>query len=172
MTERFQEEYNYHGQLSDVSFRTNSDVSLFPGCLCVLRGNYWTNATYGCQVWVLTKAQLQRLQVTQRSNIIGQNQEYLHSKKTNVTDVAAFCKKLKWEFAGKISRTAGKWTLDVLNWTPEGKRGRGRPRPRWEDEIKKMAGENWKKIAKDKKAWSNLGETFMQQWIDASPNSN
>jgi hypothetical protein len=88
-------------------------------------------------------------------------------------DVAAFSKKLKWEFAGKIARNTEKWTTDVLNWIPVGKRGRGRPRPRWEDEILKMAGENWKTIAMDKKAWSNLGETFIQQWIDnAGPSSH
>src|SRR5579863_9379770 len=77
-------------------------------------------------------------------------------QKTKVTDVAAFCKKLKWEFAGKIARETGKWTTHVLHWVPAGKRGRGRPRPRWEDEIRKAVGENWKTIARDKEAWSNL----------------
>jgi hypothetical protein len=60
-------------------------------------------------------------------------------EKTKLTDVAAFCKKLKWEFAGKTVRDTEKWTADVLNWIPDGKRRRGRLRPRWEDEIIKMA---------------------------------
>jgi len=137
--------------------------------------------TYGCQAWVLTKAQLRRLQVTQRKmerimlgiTLLDKMRNTSIRNKTKITDVAAFSKKLKWEFAGRIARKTGNWTSAILNWTPDGKRKQGRPRPRWEDEILKMAGENWKTTAQDKRAWSNLGETLMQQWIETTnPISN
>jgi len=104
--------------------------------------------TYGCQTWVLRKAQFHRLQVTQRKmerimlgiTLLDKVRNTSIRDKTKITDVAAFCKKLKWEFAGQIARGPGNWTTDLLNWTPEGKRGRGRPRPGWEDEIIKKTG--------------------------------
>jgi hypothetical protein len=137
--------------------------------------------TYGCQTWVLTQAQLRRLQVTQRKmerlmlgiTIMDKIRNASIREKTRITDVAAHCKRLKWKFAGSIARSPEKWAADVLNWKPDGKRRRGRPKPRWEDEIVKLAGENWKNKAQDKMAWSKLGETFVQQWTDnTSRNSN
>ncbi|CAH2229336.1 jg17085 [Pararge aegeria aegeria] len=45
---------------------------------------------------------------------------------------------------------------------PEGKRARGRPVTRWEDEIKKIAGPNWAQVAKDREKWTSLEEAFTQ----------
>jgi hypothetical protein len=129
--------------------------------------------TYGCQTWVLTQAQLNRLQVTQRKmerimlgiTLMDKVNNSIIRAKTRLTDVAVFCKKIKWNFAGKIARHNNRWTK-IFDWIPDGKRKRGRPRARWEDEIIKIAGPNWSIKAQDGQTWNTLGETFIQQWID------
>jgi hypothetical protein len=165
-------------QLSWAAFNKfrNLFISRLPLCLkkklfnqCIL-----PVMTYGCQTWVLTKAQLRRLQVTQRKmerlmlgvTLLDKIRNSSIRKKTKITDVAVYCKALKWDFAWKVANSDEKWAADILNWKPDGKRGRGRPRPRWEDEIVKAAGENWKQLAEDKIAWNKVGVTFIQQWID------
>jgi len=37
---------------------------------------------------------------------------------------------------------------------------------KWIDEIIKLAGIRWMKVAEDRTLWKNLGEAFILQWID------
>ncbi|KAI5732128.1 hypothetical protein M8J77_021962 [Diaphorina citri] len=119
---------------------------------------------------------MQRLQTTQRSmerSMLGITRRdrkritWIRAK-TKVMDVIERVKRLKWRWAGHVlRRTDGRWTTSILSWIPTNKkRGRGRPRLRWQDDIKKIAGNDWKKTAEDRFVWKNLEETFIQQWID------
>ncbi|KAJ0180391.1 hypothetical protein K1T71_003795 [Dendrolimus kikuchii] len=69
--------------------------------------------------------------------------------------------------AGHITRlTDQRWTVKTTLWTgPQGKRGRGRPSMRWEEDIKKIAGPNWYQIAQDRDRWASLEEAFTQSGI-------
>ncbi|GBP01096.1 LINE-1 retrotransposable element ORF2 protein [Eumeta japonica] len=60
--------------------------------------------------------------------------------KTKVTDALSYAQKLKWRWAGHIARYKdNRWTFNTTIWTgPQGKRRRGRPYSRWDDEIKKL----------------------------------
>ncbi|KAL1447418.1 hypothetical protein WDU94_003530 [Cyamophila willieti] len=131
--------------------------------------------TYAAETWALTVRSIHRLQTTQRSmerSMLGftrrdrKRNTWIRAK-TKVMDVIERVKRLKWRWAGHVlRRTDRRWTTNILNWNPVKKRARGRPRLRWRDEIKKVAGEDWRKVAEDRFVWKNLEETFIQQWID------
>jgi hypothetical protein len=61
----------------------------------------------------------------------------------------------------------GRCVYRVLFWRPEGKRPLGRPRRRWEDNIKMDLPEigidavNWIQLAKDKVQWRACMNTVM-----------
>jgi len=42
----------------------------------------------------------------------------------------------------------------------------GRPPERWINSIKRKAGTNWQKVAMDRTKWKELGEAYIQQWIE------
>jgi hypothetical protein len=54
---------------------------------------------------------------------------------------------------------------------PEGKKPLGRPRRRWEDNIKMDLGEigidgaNWIQLAQDRVQWRNFVKTVMNLWV-------
>ncbi|CAH2244514.1 jg17987 [Pararge aegeria aegeria] len=55
--------------------------------------------------------------------------------------------------------TDHRWTKTVTTWRgPPGKRYRGRPGSRWDDDIKKIAGPQWIQIAQDTERWQALAE--------------
>jgi len=59
----------------------------------------------------------------------------------------------------------------VLVWKPEGKRPFGRPRHRWEDNIKMalqeviLRGMDWIDFAQDRDRWRALLNVVMKLWI-------
>jgi hypothetical protein len=59
----------------------------------------------------------------------------------------------------------------VLVGKPEGKRPLGRPRHRWEDNIKidirkiGIDGANWIRLAKDRVQWRAFVNTVMNLWV-------
>ena len=61
----------------------------------------------------------------------------------------------------------GRFVHKVLVWKPEGKRPLGRPRRRWEDNIKMNLEEvgkgcgDWMDLAKDRDSWRALVSTVM-----------
>ena len=87
---------------------------------------------------------------------------------TKVFDIIERIKQLKWKWAGHIARREdNRWSTITLQWYPRDvKRPRRRPQVRWDDEIRKVAGVNWMTKALNRKQWKNLGETYIQQWID------
>lgn len=127
--------------------------------------------TYGCQSWSLTKKHFKKLDVCQNSmersvlNIKLKDKVKLttiksKSKTKKVTDIV---KQQKWRWTGHMMREKiDKWTKDIVEWYPrEGKRKKGRPYLRWEDNFKYVAGGAWRQIAKDRVTWKSLEEAYV-----------
>ena len=75
-------------------------------------------------------------------------------------------RRLRWE--GHVARMEeGRGVHKVLVGKPEGKRPLGRPRRRWEDNIKMDLQEvgrgfgDWKELAQDRKRWRALVSTVV-----------
>jgi hypothetical protein len=75
-------------------------------------------------------------------------------------------RRMRW--AGHIARIGeGRGAYRVLVGRPEGKRPLGRPRRRWEDNIKMDVGEigidgaNWIQLAQDRVQWRAFVNTVM-----------
>ena len=127
--------------------------------------------TYGCQTWAITRRMENRLQTTQRSmerQMLGITKMDRKTSKwirqqTNVQDIKARVKELKWRWAGHVARiTDNRWTKEVTEWIPlNEKRKRARPKTRWEDDIRKFVGVTWMR-----ELLKYHGEAFIQQWID------
>ncbi|CAG9788817.1 unnamed protein product [Diatraea saccharalis] len=89
-------------------------------------------------------------------------------QRTKVIDIAHRISKLKWQWAGHISRrTDNRWGKRVLEWRPRlGKRSVGRPQARWSDDLRKMAGRSWMRTAENRNRWRAIGEAYVQQWTN------
>jgi hypothetical protein len=79
-------------------------------------------------------------------------------------------RKMRW--AGHVARMGeGRGAYRVLVGRPEGKRPLGRPRCRWEDNIKMDLGEigidgvNWIRLAQDRVQWRAFVNTVMNLWV-------
>ncbi|GBP61929.1 hypothetical protein EVAR_44985_1 [Eumeta japonica] len=60
-----------------------------------------------------------------------------------------------------------KWIKEVTVWCPrDGKRRKGRPKIRWEDDMKKVIGITWERNAENKKTWKTLGEAYSKGQAD------
>jgi hypothetical protein len=75
-------------------------------------------------------------------------------------------RRMRW--AGHVARMGeGSCAFRVLIGRPEGKRPLGRPRRRWEDNIKMelgetgIDGENWIRLAQDRVQWRAFMNTMM-----------
>jgi hypothetical protein len=131
--------------------------------------------TYGAETLTLTKASEKKLKVAQRAMERSMLGVTLRDRMTNqwirqqtkVVDVMERTASLKWSWAGHIARrTDERWTKKIMNWRPPKTRPRGRPPERWSDGIKKMAGTNWQQVAMDRSKWKEIGEAYIQQWIE------
>ena len=89
-------------------------------------------------------------------------------QRTRVTDIAHRISKLKWQWAGHVCRrTDERWSRRVLEWRPRlGKRCVGRPAARWSDDMRKLAGVGWMRVAEHREQWRALGEAYVQQWTN------
>jgi hypothetical protein len=73
---------------------------------------------------------------------------------------------MRW--AGRVARIGeGRGVYRVLVWKPDGKRPLGRPRVRWEDNIKMdlqevgCGGMDWIELAQDRDRWRALVNAVM-----------
>jgi hypothetical protein len=118
---------------------------------------------YGCETWCLTSVEEHRLRVFENRvlrKIFGPKREEdgswrklhndeLHSLYSSPNIVRVIkSRRMRWE--GHVARTGeGKGVYRALVGKPEGKRPLGRPRRRWEDNIKMdlreivIDGANW-----------------------------
>ena len=83
---------------------------------------------------------------------------YEKTKMQNIIHI----KQMKWRWAGHIMRlTDERWTKKITEWWSINKtRSRRRPARRWSDDLKLAAGIEWSRIARDRDAWSHLGEAY------------
>ena len=87
---------------------------------------------------------------------------------TKVTDIIEYTLKQKWRWAGHIARLKdNRWTKRCTEWQPRrGKRTRGRPSRRWQDDITEKEGTTWIRKATDRRRWKTLMEGYILQWMD------
>ena len=72
-------------------------------------------------------------------------------KRTKIIDIIEYTLKQKWKWAGHIARLKdNRWTKRCTEWQPRrGKRSRGRPSRRWQDDITEKEGTTWIRKATD-----------------------
>jgi len=108
---------------------------------------------YGSEVWACTKVDLVKLRSCQRKmerKMVGvtlwqkKRSSWIRSV-TKVKDIIMHITTLKFNHARKIlaRKEEDRWDTRLLDWTPQGKRNVGRPRMRWEDDLRKSCGPNW-----------------------------
>jgi len=78
-------------------------------------------------------------------------------------DIVRFINAQRIKWLGHIQRMdQGRPTRKLLDWKPMGIRLVGRPRQRWQEDVredlKKLKVKNWKEIAQDRRTWRDLAE--------------
>jgi hypothetical protein len=124
---------------------------------------------YGCETWSLTLVEERRLRVFENRvlKIFGPKREEdrswrklhndeLHDPYSSL-DIVRVIKSRRMRWAGHVARMReGRGAYRVLVGRPEGKRPLGRPRRRWEYNIKMdlreigLDGTNWIRLAQDR----------------------
>lgn len=154
--------------MKDKKLHINIKSKLFNTCILPV-------LTYGCQSWTLNQDILKKLATCQyameRSMLNIKKSDRLKNlvirNKTKTTDVTIKIKRLKWRWAGHVIRGHDKWSKRVTRWYPrEGKKKRGRPHKRWDDDIRQVAGVMWNRVAQERKEWKRLEEAFADWQTD------
>ena len=132
--------------------------------------------TYGCQTWSLNKQTTNKLRTAQRAMERKMLDLKLKDKipcseirkRTKIIDIIEYTLKQKWKWAGHIARLEdNRWTKRCTEWQPRrGKRSRGRPSRRWQDDITEKEGTTWIRKATDRRQWKTLMEGYILQWMD------
>ena len=131
--------------------------------------------TYGRQTWPSTeliKNKLKSCQLAMERSMHGvRKSDKIRSHtircRTKANDVVLCIKRLKWRWAGHTIRGKDKWSKLVTQWYPrEGKRKKGRPPRRWEDDIRQVAGKTWHRVASNRREWKRLEEAFANWQTD------
>jgi hypothetical protein len=140
---------------------------------------------YGCETWSLTLGEEHRLRVFENSvlrRIFGPKREEGRSWRKLYNDelhnlysspnIVRVIKSRRMRWAGHVAHMGeGRCIYRVLVWRPEGKRPLGRPRRRWEDDIKLdlreigIDGVNWIRLAQDRVQWRVCVNTVMNLWV-------
>ena len=113
--------------------------------------------TYGCQTWSLNKQLTNKLRTAQRAMernfrkmVDLKLQDKIPSseirKRTKLTDTIEYAlkKKVEMDWSYKARVKDNRWTKCCTQWQPRrGKRSRGRPSRRWQDDITRKEGTTW-----------------------------
>ncbi|CAH1266510.1 Hypp3401 [Branchiostoma lanceolatum] len=136
--------------------------------LRILEANVKSVLLYGCETWGLTQLNIKKLQTFINSRlrfILGiwwpkkiSNVELLD--RTGQEPVEVTIRRRKWRWVGHtLRKPPAAITRTALEWNPQGKRKRGRPRLSWRRGVRKdldSANTSWqeaKKTAGDRKRW-------------------
>ena len=135
-------------------------------------------ALYGCETWLLTLREKHRLRVYEnrvlrkvfgpkRDEVTGEWRK-LHNEELNdlysLPSIVRVVKSRRMGWAGHVARMGeDRGVHRVLVGKPDGKRPLGRPRCRWEDNIKMDLQEvgrgrrgDWMELAQDRDRWQAL----------------
>jgi hypothetical protein len=132
---------------------------------------------YGCETWSLTLRGEHRLRVFENKvlRIFGPKKEVdgswrkpynveFHSLYSSM-NIVRVIKSRKMRWAGHVVRMGeGRGVYRVLVGSPEGKRPLGRPRRRWEDNVKmdlRDGRTGWIQLAQDRVQWRACVNTVM-----------
>ena len=132
---------------------------------------------YGCETWSLTLRDERRLRVFEnrvlrrvfgpkRDEVTGEWRK-LHNKELSdlysLPNIVRVVKSRRMRWAGHVAHVVeGRGVYRVLVGKPEGKSPLGRPRHRWEDNIKMDLQEvggscgDWMELAQDRDRWQAL----------------
>jgi hypothetical protein len=139
---------------------------------------------HGCETWSLTLKEEHKLRVSEKRDIriFGPKREEdgswrklhndeLHSLYSSPNIVRAI-KSRRTRWAGHVARMGERrGAYKVLGGRPEGKRPLGRPRRRWEGNIKMdlreigINGANWIQLAQDMVQWRAFVNTVMNHRV-------
>jgi hypothetical protein len=136
---------------------------------------------YGCETWSLSLREEHRLRVFENSvlrRIFGPEREEdgtwreLHNDELHdlysSPNIVRVIKSRRMRWAGHVAHMGmGRGVYRISVGRPEGKRPLGRPRRRWEDNIKLdlretgIDGANWIRLAQDRVQWRAFVKTVM-----------
>ena len=141
---------------------------------------------YGCETWSLTLRDERRLRVFEnrvlrrvfgpkRDEVTGELRK-LHNEELSdlysLPNIVRVVNSRRMRWAGHVARMGeGRGVHRVLIGKPEGKRPLGRPRRRWEDNIKidlqEVGGScgEWMELAQDRDRWRALVGTVRNLWV-------
>ena len=88
--------------------------------------------------------------------------------RTKIIDITEYTLKQKWRWAGHIARMMDNgWTKRSTEWQPRrGKRSRGRPSRRWQDDITRKEEPPGTGKQQTRGRWKTLMEGYILQWMD------
>jgi hypothetical protein len=140
---------------------------------------------YGCETWSVTLREEQRLRMFENRvlrRIFGPKRDEatgewrrLHNEELNdlysSPNIIRVIKLIRMSWAGHVACMGEKRGADrILVGRPEGTRPLGRPRHRWEDNIKMDLqeagwGMNWIELPQDRDRWWALVNAVMNLWV-------
>jgi len=138
---------------------------------------------YGCETWSLTLREERRLRVFGNRKIFGPKMVYVtgewrkpHNEELNELysspNIIRVIKSRRMRWAGRVAcMRERRGEYRVLVGKPEGKRPLGRPRRRWDDNIKMdllevgYGGMAWIDLAQERDRWRALVNAVMNLWV-------
>jgi hypothetical protein len=122
---------------------------------------------YGCETWSLTLREEHRPKREDGGSWRKLQNDELHDLYSS-PNIVRVIKSRRMRWTGHVARMGeGRGAYRVLVGRPEGNRPLGRPRRRWEDNIKMDLGEigidgaNWIRLAQDRVHWRAFVNTVM-----------
>ena len=143
----------------DISLRTK---------LRIYNSNVKSVLLYGCETWNASQTCIKRIQVfinrclrkLLRIKWTGKVSNEIVWERTRQSPVRDEIGRRRWRWIGHTLRKPGNSiTKKALDWNPQGKRSRGRPRGTWRRVIEndvQRSGKTWnnvKKLAQDREGW-------------------